>query len=135
VALAYWGDALIAREAKAGVPSAGAPNVPCGQFQTALLARAVRVGDPFFGVRRGWIVRRLAPDCTRIELSELPTERDEFKLLRAMGWETGNMHLASRIHRVSAHVSGRGPRWLYRASRDMAQAVTDDWREWTRTAS
>jgi uncharacterized protein DUF2252 len=130
VALASWGDALIAREAKACVPSAGAPKVACGKAQTTLLTHAVRVCDPFFGIHDGWIVRRLAPDCTRIELSELPTRRDEFKLLRAMGWETANLHLASRNHQASVHVFERGTRWLYRAARDMAQAVIDDWREW-----
>jgi uncharacterized protein (DUF2252 family) len=131
VALASWGDALIAREAKACVPSAGAPNEACGKAQKRLLTHAVRVGDPFFGVRDGWIVRRLAPDCTRIELSDVPKRRDEAKLLRAMGWETGNLHLASRSPRVTAHVLEHGTRWLYRAARDMAKAVSDDWREWT----
>jgi hypothetical protein len=135
VALASWGDALIAREAKACVPSAAAPNEACGRAQTTLLAGAVRVCDPFFGIRDGWIVRRLAPDCTRIELSELPKRLDEFKLLRAMGWETGNLHLASRNHRAHAHVFARGTGWLYRGARDMAQAVIDDWREWSAAVS
>jgi len=131
VALAYWGEALIAREAKACVPSAGAPNDSFGKAQTTLLTRAVRVRDPFFGFRDGWIVRRLAPDCTRIELWQLPKRRDEAKLLRAMGWETGNLHLASRSPRVAAHLRAHGTRWLYRAARDMAQGVIDDWRAWT----
>jgi hypothetical protein len=132
VALANLGDALIAREAKACVPSAGAPNDPCGQAQTTLLARAVRACDPFFAIRDGWIVRRLAPDCTRIELAELPTRRDEAKLLRAMGWETANLHLGSRNRQALGHALERGTRGLYRAARDMAQVVADDWREWTR---
>jgi len=51
---------------------------------TTLLRRAVRAPDPYFGVRGPWIVRRLAPDCTRIELVTLAKERDELKLLRAM---------------------------------------------------
>jgi hypothetical protein len=131
VALAYWGQALIAREAKACVPSAAAPNDGCGHAHTTLLTRAVRVRDPYFGIHDGWIVRRLAPDCTRIELSELPERRDEAKLLRAMGWETGNLHLASRTPRLTAHVLEHETRSLYRASRDMAQAVGNDWREWT----
>jgi len=134
VALAHWGDALIAREAKACVPSAGAPNEACGQAQTVLLAGAVRAIDPFFGIHGGWIVRRLAPDCARIELAELPAKRDEAKLLRAMGWETANLHLASRSRRAAAHALERDARWLYRAARDMAQVVMDDWRDWNGTA-
>jgi hypothetical protein len=131
VALAYWGDALIAREAKACVPSAGAPDAACGRTQSTLLARAIRVRDPYFGVRDGWIVRRLAPDCTRIELSDLPKRRDESRLLRAMGWETGNVHLASWNRRVPAHVFERGTRWLNRAAGDMTRAMIDDWLEWS----
>jgi len=130
VALAFSGDALIAREAKAWVPSAGAPADTSARVPTVLLDRAVRVRDPFFAVARGWIVRRLAPDCTRIELSDLPKQRDEAKLLRVMGWETANIHLGSRNPRVAAHVADRGTRWLYRAAKDMAAAVTDDWLEW-----
>ena len=51
-----------------------------------LLERAVRVQDPFYAISGNWIVRRLAPDCSRIELGG----RDERKLLRVMGWETAN---------------------------------------------
>jgi uncharacterized protein (DUF2252 family) len=134
VALANVGGALVAREAKACVPSAGAPDDPCGYAQTRLLARAVRAPDPFFGIREGWIVRRLAPDCTRIELAELPAERDEAKLLRAMGWETANLHLGSRNRQASGHALDRGPRGLYRAAKDMVGVVTDEWQEWDRTA-
>ncbi len=42
-----------------------------------------------------WIVRRLAPDCSRVELASMPKERDETKLLRAMGFETANVHLGT----------------------------------------
>ena len=132
VALGRWGDARIAREAKACVPSAGAPAVPGGAAQTRLLSGAVRMGDPFFGLHDGWIVRRLAPDCARIELSDLPKQRDEAKLLRAMGWETGNLHVASWHRRVPAHVRELGVRRLARAAGDMAQSVIEDWREWRR---
>lgn len=135
VALARWGGALIAREAKACVPSAGAPTIACGRAQTTLLARAVRVRDPYFKVYDGWIVRRLAPDCSRIELAELPKKRDESRLLRAMGWETANLHLALRNRHVPAHASDLGTRRLARAANDMAQVVIDDWREWGRTGT
>jgi len=45
-------------------------------------------------------VRRLAPNCSRIELSALPKERDELRLLHAMGWETANVHLGTAQPRV-----------------------------------
>ena len=133
VALALWGGALVAREAKAWVPPAGAPTDTRGATATKLLNRAVRVRDPFFVIRDGWVVRRLSPDCTRIEVSDLPRRRDEAKLLRAMGWETANLHLASRHRQVLAHVRGRGARWLERAAKDMARATTDDWSAWRKS--
>jgi hypothetical protein len=131
VALGSWGGALVAREVKAWVASAASPNRSSPKTPEKLLRSAVRVPDPYFAIRNGWIIRRLAPDCTRIEIGELPRRRDEAKLLRAMGWETANLHLGSASRRVKAHATGRGPRWLQRAAADMAQAVVDDWKAWT----
>ena len=137
VALAEWNGGLIAREAKAAVPSASA--WAAGRAETSLmttvLRRAVRVPDPFFGVRDGWIVRRLAPDCTRIELADLPKRRDELRLLRAMGWETANIHLGSMTsHRLAADLARRPARWLERAATDMSRIVSQDWRDWVKGA-
>ena len=64
-------------------------------YYEEVLAGAVRSLDPLVKVYKGWVVRRLAPDCHRIELSELGPERDEKRMLRAMGWETGNIHLGT----------------------------------------
>ena len=59
------------------------------------MSRAVRVADPFLNVRAGWVVRRLAPDCSRIEMKHLAGVQDECRLLWMMGWETGNVHLGT----------------------------------------
>ena len=100
VAVAEWRGGSVAREAKALAPSAcvwaeqgkgTAPHPLSRRFSTA----SVRCRDPFVRLQKRWIVRRLAPDCSRIELSALPKERDEIRLLHAMGWETANVHLGS----------------------------------------
>ena len=136
VALAEWGGAAIAREAKALLPSACAwanqessPTLCAG----SLLQHAVRVPDPFFEVGEKWIIRRLAPDCSRIEMAELPKKRDEVKLLRAMGWKTANIRLGTRRMRLAKDLTARRDRWLERAATDMAGEVTRDWQEWTRS--
>jgi uncharacterized protein (DUF2252 family) len=132
VALANWGGALVAREAKALVPSASA-WARRGALRITpadLLKRAVRVPDPFFAIQGGWIVRRLAPDCSRIELSELPRQREEQRLLRTMGWETANMHLGTRRSAIHADLMARPRRWLNEAAVAMADAVREDWRHW-----
>jgi len=133
VAIAEWDGGLIAREAKALLPSAavwatGRPS--CDVPLETLLARAVRDADPFFGIDRGWIVRRLAPDCSRIELEAMPRERDEEKLLRAMGWETANIHLGQRGPRIHPDLVSRPRRWLEKAAGAMSDAVEAEWAEW-----
>jgi hypothetical protein len=135
VALAEWRGGSIAREAKALAPSAclwakkGKGSAPI-HYQH-LLDSAVRCRDPFVRVRRNWVVRRLAPDCSRIELSVLPKEREEMHLLHAMGFETANIHLGSRKARVLLEDLKLRPRmWLMTAARKMEKAVLADWKEW-----
>ncbi|MBZ5727781.1 MAG: DUF2252 domain-containing protein [Acidobacteriia bacterium] len=131
VGIAEWRGGSIAREAKALAPSAclwaerGKGTAPV--YYQELLDRAVRARDPFVSVRGRWIVRRLAPDCSRIELAALPVERDEIRLLHAMGWETANVHLGSAQPRVLAADLGKRPRgWLLEAARKMEKAVMAD---------
>src|SRR5205085_723091 len=79
-----------------------------------------------------WLVRRLAPDCSRIELSSLPKERDEARLLYDMGWETANMHFASpqAIAHVKRDLASRRGRWLHKAAKAMYKATLTDWEDW-----
>jgi uncharacterized protein (DUF2252 family) len=135
VALATIHGALVAREAKALVPSAflwatGRPSAP--PACATILSRAIRDPDPYFAVQDGWIVRRLSPDCSRVEIQQLAEERDEWKLLRAMGAETANLHLGSDRKRIMADLRRRPDRWLERSARKMAGLVEKDWRAWAR---
>jgi len=125
----------IAREAKELAPSAcvWASQRPAGQPQYAeIVERAVRVADPFLRVQGNWVFRRLAPDCSRIELAMLPAKRDEENLLYAMGWETANVHLGSRaaIRAVMRDLDKRTGRWLHRASKAMSAAARRDWKHY-----
>jgi len=141
VALAEWRGARIAREAKAELVSAcvwagGGPRLRRVYYQE-LLDEAVRCPDPFVYLRGRWIVRRLAPDCSRIELTSLPKERDESRLLHAMGWETANVHLASKpaAKAIARDVRKRRADWLHAAGAQMVHDVTADFREWKRVWS
>ena len=134
VALADWRGGAIAREAKALLPSAADWLRPrsSGTIHCAtLVSRAVRAPDPFYKVGSTWIVRRLAPDCTRIEMDALPKRRDELKLLQAMGWETANMHLGTRAV-IARDLARRPSHWLERGASGMVAALTQDWRDWRR---
>ena len=125
----------IAREAKALVPSAcvWARKQPSRELHySRIVDRSVRVRDPFVHVEGNWVLRRLASDCSRIELFMLPAARDEERLLYAMGWETGNIHLASpaAIRGVLRDLKKRPARWLHHASKAMVAATRRDWKDW-----
>ena len=136
VALADWNGGKIAREAKALVPSStdwlNKSRRGAEIFCQLIAGQAVRCQDPFFGVRNGWILRRLSPHCSRITLGDLPGHRDEMRLFHAMGWETANIHLGSgkAIKHVRRHLKSLKGDWLPDSARKMAKAVTEDWRAW-----
>jgi hypothetical protein len=151
VALAAWRGGRVAREAKALAPSActlalsgsvgkggmvrralWALSGAAGRIHyDTILRRGVRCPDPCVRVDGAWLVRRLAPDCSRVKLNELPRKREEARLLHSMGWETANVHIGSPGSRViRADLKRRDKHWLYDAARRLADAVDDDWRHW-----
>src|SRR5256712_7325969 len=129
VALAAWRGGRVAREAKALAPLAEKIHYD------AILRRGVRCPDPCVRVDGAWLVRRLAPDCSRVRLNELPRKRDEARLLSAMGWETANVHLGSPASRaIRADVKPRDQGWLHDAARRLADAIADEWRDWRKAS-
>src|SRR5262249_50318544 len=124
VALAACHGSWLAREAKSVLPSAASwatkvarPTILSGQ----LIGRAVRSPDPCVTIEDGWLLRRIGPHCSRIELADFPKRRDELRILRAMGRETANVHLASAdaIPAVRRDLGKRGGKWLRSAARTM----------------
>jgi hypothetical protein len=97
-----------------------------------IVSRAQRVADPFLQLPAGWVVRRLAPDCSRVEMKHLTGIRDECKLLWTMGWEAGNVHLGSSRQReaIRRDLRGRKGDWLCIAARSMRDATVRDYRAW-----
>ncbi len=139
VALALFDGAQIAREAKAMAPSAcvwsgkrPVKKATAGIHYQEILDSCVRAQDPYVELRGRWIVRRLAPDCSRVELSSLPRQRDESKLLHAMGWETANVHLSRRKNSstILADLKKRPRQWLHRAATSMLNATMADFEAW-----
>ncbi len=151
VALAAWRGGRVAREAKALAPSACTLAVSAnggrgrmvrralwvlsgtaGKIHyDAILRRGVRCPDPCVRVDGAWLVRRLAPDCSRVKLNELPRKRDEARLLSAMGCETANVHLGTPGSRaIRADLKRRDKHWLYDSARRLADAIDDDWHDW-----
>jgi hypothetical protein len=136
VAIAGYRGAQIAREAKALAPSACVWAAETKESERILyqeiLDRSLRATDPFVRLKGRWIVRRLAPDCSRVELASMPKERDEAKLLHAMGFETANVHLGTprTAKAILRNLANRTRHWLHDASTRMVKATTDDWQAW-----
>jgi hypothetical protein len=136
VALAEFQGGKVAREAKALLPSAvhwaRGDREPAKIYYEEIVERAVRCADPYLSIRRKWIVRRLSPYCSRIELAMLPANREDCRLLSSMGYETGNIHLGSpkAIKAVQKHMKRQKAGWLLEASSQMAKAVKKDWHAW-----
>ncbi|HKT74238.1 MAG TPA: DUF2252 family protein [Steroidobacteraceae bacterium] len=134
-ALVAWRGGTIAREVKPVIESAWwwlRKQAPESPRYVAVNARAVRVVDPYLRVEEGWVVRRLAPDCSRVELADLAGTRDECKLLWMMGWETANVHLGTARQRdaILRDLARRKRGWLLTAARAMRTATIADWRAW-----
>jgi hypothetical protein len=133
VAIAEFQGGRVAREAKAAAPSAcvWALGEKGAIYYQKIVDRSIRCADPFVRLKGRWILRRLAPDCARIELSALPAGRDEIRLLRAMGWETANIHLGTlKAAAIRRDLARRPAKWLSRAAARMTDAVGEDWEQW-----
>jgi hypothetical protein len=138
VLIGEWHGGKVVREAKALAPSAciWADGGRSGKIQyQRVLDSAVRSVDPFVKLKGRWIVRRLAPDCSRIEMASLPEQRDELKLLRAMGFETANVHLGSaKAATIIKDLKKRPSVWLHQDAHRMVDAVVEDWEDWRKVS-
>lgn len=137
LALATWHSAHVVREAKQLTPSAWIWSQHLKTdvvLSRKLIDTAIRIRDPHVHFAEHWLVRRLAPDCSHIELSTLPETRDEERLLYCMGWETANIHLGSEraISGIKRDLSRSKNRWLHKAAKSMLKVTLADWKDWRR---
>lgn len=135
VALANLMGAWVAREAKALTPPASAslhPDRQGGSRISDVIASAVRCPDPFFSLEGNWIIRRLAPRCSRIELQTLHDPEHEKILLESMGAETANIHCGSVEARkpILRWIKSQESGWLEKSVRVMVRATREDWIAW-----
>jgi hypothetical protein len=135
VMLTQWSGGWIAREAKAVAPPAtawAAGRSGKASLMAEAVARAVRSPDPCYLPGADWVVRRLAPRCSRIELEHLASAEDVLRLFWAMGGETANVHLGTpgAGKRILKDLAGRPPKWLHAAAKAAAEAVDEDRTAW-----
>jgi hypothetical protein len=98
----------------------------------------VRSPDPWLQVHDRWLVRQLAPDAVKIEL---PSSQEDSRLvfapalIRAMGFESTNIHLGNKspsdlqtaMDRLRRDLGGD---WLITATGRMAKVTRQDHMEW-----
>ena len=130
---------MIAREAKAVAPSAvlwaQGRKGPCDNpYLNRTTRAAVRCHDPFYETRKGWLVRRLGPDCSRIDISELVRHHDHALLLSCMGAEVANIHLGGKKarKRIIRNLAELPENWFLRAVEKMHQVSLADWKKFRR---
>ncbi|MGX1168066.1 hypothetical protein AB7M16_004332 [Bradyrhizobium sp. USDA 372] len=134
VAIATWDGGKIVREAKALVPSAwdwahgmnGKPrflDVAQGEF---------RAPDPHLKLKGGYIIRRIAPDQRKLELSNRSHPRLRLDLLWAKGFDLGAIHAGTGGARskIEHDLDGRKDDWLHSAAKVAAADVQEDFEEW-----
>jgi hypothetical protein len=139
VALARWKASWVAREAKTLTPpattwAAGKSGGP--SLAAEAIDRAVRCPDPSFRPIGGWVLRRLGPRCSRIQLGQLQHARDLPRLLRAMGAEAANIHLgtAEAAEAILADLRERPADWLVQAVRRLCRLIERDRAVWQATS-
>ncbi|MGO4726064.1 MULTISPECIES: DUF2252 family protein [unclassified Inquilinus] len=134
VAITDWRGGPAAREAKALLPSAWS-LIQGGDRKSRfaeLTSGKYRVPDPWLKVRKGIIVRRLAPNSRKLDVPELGDLGLVRRLLSAMGVELANLHSArrSRARAIAADLESRKPAWLRDAVWRVAEATRQDRVAW-----
>jgi len=137
VVIAKWNGGNIVREAKALVPSAwhwahGTKGKP--RFLD-LARKGFRAPDPHLALSDGdgYIIRRIAPDQRKIDLSNRSGPRLRLDLLWAQGFDLGALHAATRGAQediVDDLHKKRKDDWLHEAAKTAAEDVQKDFEEW-----
>jgi hypothetical protein len=134
VAIADWRGGRVVREAKAQVPSAWlwAHGATGGSGLLELANGKYRAPDPFLTTRDKFVLRRLAPDSRKIELSADARSHLKIGFLQSMGFDLASIHAAAGAAALQRDLKRRPRDWLYDAAKTAAAAVEKDYQAWRR---
>ena len=135
VAMGVWRGGLVAREAKAQIPSAWDWALGVKGDEGLLLSMATgrfRAPDPFLTSRAGFLCRRLAPDSVKIDLAGEEALAYGPLLLAAMGADLAAIHVAGGVdaETILGDLRGRPDTWLHEAAKTVGDAVKTDFQTW-----
>lgn len=123
-----------AAEAKAFLPSAD--HFLSGRdglsFYMFTAKGGPRSPDPGIRISNGYVVRRLGPDHTKIDLADIAKVADESRVLWLMGYETANIHMSTKggAQTILKDLATRDPNWLVDAARTMTKSTLEDFKDW-----
>lgn len=131
-----WRGSLVGREASLVAPPTAAWTTrntrPVAELVGTLRSAPARADDPSIVVAPdGWLVRRVAPDCARLDLASLPSGRHDARLLGAMAFEAANLHMATRSGaELLVALDALPPHWLRECVTVMEESIRGDWVAW-----
>jgi hypothetical protein len=140
MAVAEWCGGLVAREAKAAVPSAvHLASTRIGDstgLSRRALEQACRAPDPALHIGERWVVRRLSPEARKVEIDEVEHAPDQKHLLHAMGRELANVHMGSAggAAPIRSYLERLPDDWLRTASSRAAERVQEDYETFLRSS-
>ena len=84
-------------------------------------------------IKDGFIIRRIAPDSMKIDLSASDAADYGAGLLSAMGADLAAVHAAgTSATAIRKDLDGRDNDWLHRVAKVAAAQVQDDYASWSR---
>lgn len=134
VAIQEYKGQTYAAEAKAFLPSAD--HFLSGRdglsFYMFTAKGGPRSPDPLLRITDGYVVRRLGPEHTKIDLAHVSKVADESRVLWLMGYETANIHMSTKngAPAILKDLAKRDPNWLVDAARTMSKSTMQDYKDW-----
>ena len=130
-----WQGGPVCREAKALVPSAWdwASGMPGVAGQSLMLATGRhRSPDPFLSLNSGYMIRRIAYDSEKIDMTDSDTVAFGGDVLAAMGSDLAAIHLSGMVDPATLRgdLMDRKKGWLADVSSHADDEVTADFEEW-----
>ncbi len=135
IGLAEWCGGPVVREAKAVLPSVWlraqgdrATRIRCAE----LAGGRYRAPDPWYGLSKGIVVRRLSPNNRKIEAGDDPEILLSDEMLDLMGFEIASVHMgvAKRAGAIKRDLARRKSGWLADCASRMAASVEADMAVW-----
>lgn len=131
-AIATWNGGWIAREVRyVCAPAQNAFEISAESSTGRILEKRITSPDPFRRQDQQWLLRRLAPDCVKLDIADLQHTEDQKKLLAAMGRETAAVHAVSpNLDLIRSEFESIKEDWFRGTAREFAEEIRKARKVW-----